>query len=84
MQKTKKVLKPAVVLDEVVCDKCGNSFHVVTNDPVEQSEVEEMLHIRMQGGYGSIFGKGTKIEGDFCQKCVNDLLGKFLKYTPNE
>lgn len=82
MQTTKKILKPTLVIDAVVCDKCGSSFHPASEDLIEQSEVEEMLHIRMEGGFGSIFGPGTKIEGDFCQRCVNDLLGRYLRYTP--
>ena len=84
MEKTKKILRPAEVIDAFVCDKCGESFHPNADDPLERSEANEMLHIRMEGGYGSIFGDGTKIEGDFCQDCVNTLLGIYLRYNPND
>ena len=81
MEKTKKILKPTDVIDSFICDKCGELFHVNTTDLIECSEASEMLHIRMVGGFGSIFGDGTKIEGDFCQSCVNDLIGRYLRYS---
>ena len=80
MENTKKILKPAEILDSFICDKCGETFHVSGADVFEILEASEMLHIRMEGGPGSIFGEGTKIEGDFCQKCVNDMLGIYLRY----
>ena len=80
MEQITKVVKEVDVIDSFVCDKCEKEFHIHTDDLSEAYEVSEMLHIRMEGGFGSIFGDGVKIEGDFCQTCVNTLLGKYLRY----
>lgn len=81
MQKTKKVLKPVPVIEEFICDCCEKAVRPNSDDLDETIETHEMLHIRMDAGFGSIFGEGTKVEGDFCQACVNKLLGKFLRYS---
>jgi len=77
MKTIKKILQPVEIVESCKCDKCER---VITNGEDEILEFQEMLHIEMVGGPGSIFRDGTLIEGDFCQNCVNELLGKFLRY----
>lgn len=83
MQHTKNILRPSTVVDSVICDKCEREFKVDTKDGCELAELNEMLHIRMQGGFASIFGEGTKLELDLCQNCMNELLGIYFRYSPS-
>lgn len=57
-----------------VCDCCGTA--IPADDWVE---TQEMLHWRMRGGFGSIFGDGAEIALDLCQNCTKTLLGRYVK-----
>ena len=74
MRTYKKVRKTQRVLDSVTCDCCKKVI-----DSEDVLELQEMLHINFTGGFGSIFGDMSSIEGDFCQTCVKLLLGKYLR-----
>lgn len=56
------------------CDRCG--LEVTQEDSME---FQEFLHIDYIGGYGSIFGDASNIQGDFCQHCVKKLFGNYLR-----
>jgi hypothetical protein len=58
------------------CDRCGKD---VTCD--DNYEHQEALHINFVGGYGSVFGDGTKVECDLCQNCLQDLIKDFCRIT---
>ena len=60
------------------CDKCHKIFY-----PYDIFEIGEFLHFRNVGGYGSVFGDGTKIELDLCQHCVKEILGLYLRVGPD-
>ncbi len=57
-----------------ICDRCGKS--IAADDYIEW---EEKQMIRFTGGYGSIFGDGTRVECDLCQSCVETLIGVFCR-----
>jgi hypothetical protein len=56
---------------KVICDACKKEFDVKD----EVFEVQEFVHIREIGGYGSVFGDGESIEYDICQRCLKKLVG---------
>ena len=60
------------------CDKCHKKFNI---DDI--CEMQEFLHFRNTGGYGSIFGDEAEIELDLCQHCVKDILGQYLRVGPD-
>ena len=57
------------------CDRCGKES-IYEEDPVEW---QERFSIRFRGGYGSVFGDGSSVEGDFCQACIHQVLGKYCR-----
>lgn len=62
-----------------VCDRCGR---VIRTD--DHYEYQERISIDFMAGYGSVFGDGDRVRGDFCQHCVKAVLGRWLKVcTPD-
>jgi hypothetical protein len=57
-----------------VCDCCKKRLPAT-----DWIEMQEMLHWRMRGGYGSAFGDGTEISLDLCQDCTKKLLGDYIQ-----
>ena len=57
------------------CDRCGRE---ITQEE-KPDEWQERFAIRFRGGYGSVFGDGNTVEGDFCQNCIHDVLGKYCR-----
>lgn len=56
------------------CDCCNKVLPVS-----DWIEMQEMLHWRMTGGYGSVFGDCSEISLDLCQNCTKKLLGDYIK-----
>lgn len=54
----------------VICDRCKGEF---------EDEIQEFHHIRFTGGYGSVFGDGSRVECDLCQRCLKELVGEFCR-----
>ena len=52
------------------CSKCNARY-----DADNFIEMQESLHWCDTGGYGSVWGDGTKYEITLCQKCAHELLG---------
>jgi hypothetical protein len=70
--------KPVTVEKLVcTCDRCGRPMEQDSSD----CEWQERLIISFRAGYGSIFGDGNFVEGDFCQECIKTVLGKWLRVT---
>ena len=61
---------------KVTCDRCGRDCLS------DVSEAQECWHIDDVGGYGSVFGDGTRFQLDLCQHCLDEVLGEFIR-TPN-
>lgn len=71
-KKVKKRIKEEQVT-AYVCDCCKKRL------PAEDwIEMQEMLHWRMTGGYGSVFGDCARISLDLCQECTKKLLGAYI------
>ena len=51
----------------VKCDKCGKKYKDIM-------EIQEMVKFRFVGGYGSVFGDGTRVKADICQYCLKPFL----------
>lgn len=68
-------------LVSVSCDCCGRTFN--GDDVSSFIEMQEFLCVAFTGGYGSVFGDGTQMKGDFCQHCVYTLLGNYLRSDYN-
>lgn len=60
-----------------VCNRCRREM---SSDPSD-AEYAETVAISFRAGYGSVFGDGSLVEGHFCQHCVRELLGKYLRVT---
>ncbi len=75
VQETRKEIKSKE------CDKCHRIFHAELQDDI--FEMQEFLHFRNTGGYGSIFGDEAKIEIDLCQHCTKEVLGPYLQVGPD-
>lgn len=71
----KEVQKTEEEIISIRCDVCGKVYDV--NDVFE---IQEFRHIRFYGGYGSVFGDGTKVSCDICQHCLYKMIGDFCKY----
>lgn len=67
-------LQDVEIIISVTCDKCKE---VISTDDLVG--IQEMHHIRHQGGYGSIFGDGNEVCCDLCQHCLRDLISDFFR-----
>ncbi len=71
-----KAKKVQTVVVGFKCDLCGKELSCDGN-----YEYQEALHIDFVGGYGSVFGDGTKVECDLCQNCLQDLIKDFCRVS---
>lgn len=78
MKNTKKVqiVKEQVV--SITCDRC--KIEVNADDVFE---FQEIISIKIEGGFSSIFGDGNVFEIDICQKCVKETVGEYMRHTGN-
>jgi antitoxin CcdA len=70
----KTQLKEEIVIEKITCDVCKKEYDYNKNS----WEVQEFQHIRIEGGYGSVFGDGNKLKADICQDCYKEIIGKYL------
>jgi hypothetical protein len=82
MREYKDIQKTTTILKFVTCDKCKKVV-AFTENQEDELDFHEWLHIHFIGGYYSIFGDGNEFEGDFCQQCTQELLGKYLQFLGN-
>ena len=80
MKKYKEVLIKSNDIEKIICDCCKKEFYAEK----DEMEIQEMQHIRFVGGFNSIFGDGNIIECDLCQKCLANLLGKYLRINSEQ
>jgi hypothetical protein len=64
----------------VTCDRCGREMHPNNQD----CEHQERLAVHFRAGYGSVFSDGSLVEADLCQHCVKEILGEWLRVTPDD
>jgi len=76
----KKYIKKTIeteVLESIVCDCCKKEF----SPKQDWIKTQEFLHINFTGGWESVFGDGNSVECDICPDCLNDLLGKYMRFN---
>ena len=66
--------------DTIVCDRCGREMRAKAPD----LEHQERLALRFRAGMDSVFGDGALVESDLCQHCVKEVLGPWLRVTPDD
>jgi hypothetical protein len=66
--------------DTLVCDRCGREMRANAPD----FEHQERLAIRFRAGVDSVFSDGALVESDLCQHCVREVLGPWLRVTPDD
>ena len=59
------------------CDCCGKEY----SEEIDPYEYQEALRIHNHCGFASVFGDENTVSGIFCQYCVKELLGKYLKVS---
>lgn len=59
-----------------VCDCCKK-----THDADNFVEMQELLHWKNTGGYGSVWGDGVTVEVTLCQACTHALFKEFASVT---
>lgn len=62
------------VLAGFECDRCKRQF-----DTDNTIAMDEMLHWRNTGGYGSVWGDGVTVDVVLCQECAHDLFAAFAR-----
>jgi len=62
------------------CDRCGCSM----SEEDDVMEWQERFIISFRAGYGSVFGDGNVVEGEFCQTCIQALIGQWLRVTEDD
>lgn len=60
------------------CNKCKITYRL-SNDPLE---LEEMVHLKKTGGYGSVWGDGTTVEVSLCQYCAKEMFNDIATIHP--
>lgn len=58
-----------------VCDRCGH----VMDESEPPSGYNNLTLLRFRAGFGSRFGEGNFIEGDFCDACLFELLSPYVR-----
>lgn len=63
------------------CNKCKTEF-LCSNDQ-QWIDLQEFIHLKFRGGYGSVFGDGNTLELVLCQHCAQQVFGEYLEYIEN-
>lgn len=58
-----------------VCDRCGLEMDEAAPEP----GFNNLALLRFRAGFGSRFGEGNYIEGDFCDACLFELLAPYTR-----
>lgn len=58
-----------------VCDRCGHAMDEAEPD----SGYNNLALLRFRSGFGSRFGDGSYIEGDFCDACLFELVAPYIR-----
>lgn len=57
------------------CDRCGLEM----DEADHKSGYNNLTLLRFRAGFGSRFGEGNYIEGDFCDACLFELLAPYTR-----
>lgn len=74
-----KTYTPVAVnqVDCLICDRCKTPYTC-------RVEMGEFLCIDTQAGYASVFGDGNQVQLDLCQYCQMEVLGDWIRITPED
>ncbi len=75
-----KIVETQMAISTLTCDRCGKIAGVDDLD----LEFQEYLKIDFEAGYASVFGDGNKVCAEFCQACVKEVLGPWLRVIEPE
>ncbi len=76
MKKTKIVSRQEEVVEDIICNKCGNSLK-------SECGYEGLEGTYIEGGYGSKIGDGVVCNFSLCETCLLWLFQVF-KHSPYE
>lgn len=65
-------------LSSITCDRCRQTWQANTIDAAE------LISIDFIGGYDSVFGDGSQVELDLCQRCLKETLGQWLRVSDRD
>lgn len=72
MKTTKKVLKEVEEIVDAFCNKCGESCR-----GKHSPNLDGLIEVKVDCGYGSILGDGNIYEFSLCEKCLTELFATF-------
>lgn len=70
--------KYTVSMEPVECLQCNNCRLRLEPDTPDTPEFHDALHWEDTGGYGSIFGDGTKVSLTLCGPCLDKIAGHLM------
>ena len=62
----------------ITCDRCRQTWQADTVDAAEFTSID------FTAGYGSIFGDGSQVKLDLCQRCLKTALGLWLRVSDED
>ena len=65
-------------LSSITCDRCSQTW------PADTVDAAEFTSIDFTCGYGSIFGDGSQVKLDLCQRCLKTALGLWLRVSDHD
>lgn len=65
---------------QAVCDRCGHTM----DESDHRSGYNNLTMLRFRAGFGSKFGDGSYIEGDFCDACLFELLAPYVRVIDDD
>ena len=71
-----KVEKEQEVIDDVICNKCGNSCR-----DEHDMNYEGLIEAYVSGGYGSKLGDSVNYKFSLCETCLSEMF-KTFKFEP--
>lgn len=82
--RTESIIEDIEIIEGMTCDVCGKSVQAETIGEYASPDVfeaQEFHTIDFRGGYGSVFGDGTRVTIDICQHCLKQMIGKYAQYN---
>ena len=71
---------PAIdgAMSSITCDRCGQTWQADTVDAAELTSID------FTAGDGSLFGDGSQVKLDLCQRCLKTALGLWLRVSDHD
>ena len=76
MKNIEKVRRNVHEVISIECDRCKKIV-----EAEDCLSFQETLSLSLVGGFASVLGDGSHYELDFCQTCVKEVLGPFMRRT---